>query len=251
MLSLFTNRRAHANGDLPFPRAALALAEAIIPGSAKIPGADETTVALADEAVRHFHPSLLRAWRVAQATLDAAAVAQKGKPFHLLAASAQDELVRRWEKDAVLRLPLGAVSLVYRFVHFDRPHVYAAMGGRATDGDAPKQIEEPRWLQQVQRAEEWTEEEDVECDVVVIGTGAGGAVVGKELADKGLAVVFVEEGDHYRRNDFSHRSLGAPPPSATSRCPCSWGASSAARRRSTAAPAFERRHGCSSAGARI
>jgi choline dehydrogenase-like flavoprotein len=207
MLSFFTNRRAHANGALPFPRAALALAEAIIPGSAKIPGADETTVALADEAVEHFHPSLTRAWRVAQATLDAAAVAQKGKPFHLLTASAQDELVRRWEKDAVLRLPLGAVSLVYRFVHFDRPHVYAAMGGRATDGDAPKQIEEPRWLRQVHRAEEWRETEDVECDVVVIGTGAGGAVVGKELAEKGLAVVFVEEGDHYRRNEFSHRSL--------------------------------------------
>ena len=43
---------------------------------------------------------------------------------------------------------------------------------------------------------------DVECDVVVIGTGAGGAVVGHELAERGHAVVFVEEGQLYHRHHF-------------------------------------------------
>jgi choline dehydrogenase-like flavoprotein len=48
---------------------------------------------------------------------------------------------------------------------------------------------------------------DVECDVVVIGTGAGGAVVGKELAERGYSVVFVEEGRHHPPE--SHRDLAS------------------------------------------
>ncbi len=196
---------APSSAPLPFGRAALALAEAIVPGTAKIPAADEMTVRLADEAVGMFHPSLKKAWRVAQATLDAAAVIQRGRPFHTLTADAQDALIRRWEQDPVLRLPLSLVSLVYRFVHFDRPSVYAAMGGKRGEAGA---IEQPRWLQQVHRAEEWAEG-DLECDVVVMGTGAGGAVVGRELAERGLAVVFIEEGEHHRRDVLGGSSLDA------------------------------------------
>ncbi len=192
--------------DLPFDREALALAEAIVPGSARIPAADEVTVKLADEAVTAFHPSLAKAWRVAQAALDAAAVAQKGRPFHSLSAEAQDALIQRWERDPVLRMPLGLVSLVYRFVHFDRKRVYETSGRKL---NVVTNLEEPRWLRQVHRADEWTGDDDVECDVVVIGTGAGGGVVGRELAERGYAVVFVEEGNHYRRDAFDGSSLRA------------------------------------------
>ncbi len=48
-----------------------------------------------------------------------------------------------------------------------------------------------------------------EAEVVVIGTGAGGAVVGRELAERGLAVVFVEEGEHYRRDAFDGSAIHA------------------------------------------
>jgi len=50
-------------------------------------------------------------------------------------------------------------------------------------------------------------DQEIECDVVVVGTGAGGAVVGKELAEKGLAVVMLEEGQYYRRKDFTGRTV--------------------------------------------
>ena len=40
---------------------------------------------------------------------------------------------------------------------------------------------------------------------MVIGTGAGGAVVGRELAEAGLAVVFVEQGRYFDRAEFSGR----------------------------------------------
>src|SRR5262249_31207128 len=39
------------------------------------------------------------------------------------------------------------------------------------------------------------------------GAGAGGAVVGKELAEVGLAVVMLEEGQYFTRKDFTARTL--------------------------------------------
>lgn len=43
------------------------------------------------------------------------------------------------------------------------------------------------------------------ADVCVIGSGAGGAVAAKELAEKGLKVVVLEEGRHFTRRDFNRR----------------------------------------------
>jgi choline dehydrogenase-like flavoprotein len=43
----------------------------------------------------------------------------------------------------------------------------------------------------------------LECDVVVVGSGAGGGVVAAELAEAGLDVVVLEEGDHHPTESFS------------------------------------------------
>jgi choline dehydrogenase-like flavoprotein len=47
----------------------------------------------------------------------------------------------------------------------------------------------------------------IEVDVVVIGTGAGGAVAGTELAKAGRRVVFLEAGGAYAKKDFAQRSM--------------------------------------------
>src|SRR5262249_38685329 len=44
-----------------------------------------------------------------------------------------------------------------------------------------------------------------ECEVVVIGTGAGGAAAAYELASRGRAVLMLEEGDFHRRSSFNGR----------------------------------------------
>ena len=41
------------------------------------------------------------------------------------------------------------------------------------------------------------------CDVVVVGSGAGGGSMAAELAEAGLEVVILEEGGHYTSKDFS------------------------------------------------
>ena len=187
-------------------RSALALAEAIIPGSANIPAADEATVAAVQDLVRHFDPRFAKAWELAQATLSAAAIRHTGRPFHRLSTTAQDALIRRWEDDAILSVPLGLVALVYKFVHFDLRPVYEKLGGKF---NAVRDLESPRWLEQIRPGSDLADGEDLECEVVVVGTGAGGAVVGKELAERGFAVVFVEEGEHYRRDAFDGSSVSA------------------------------------------
>jgi choline dehydrogenase-like flavoprotein len=186
-------------------RAALALAEAIIPGTALIPGADEATVREAAELLAQLSPRLSRALAAAQRALDAAARLRTGRTFQSLSTGQQERLLTLWQRDPVLRLPLSVVSLLYKTVHFDRPHVLRAMGGKVK---GPAQVTEPRWTEQVHRASSWAGG-DIEGDVVVVGTGAGGAVVGYELAERGHAVVFVEEGHLHHRHTFDGSSVGA------------------------------------------
>ncbi len=187
-------------------RAALALAEAMLPGSARIPPADERTVLRAESLVRHFHPSAVIPLGVAVRMLDGAALLQTGRRFHKLDVTRQQELLRTWTTSPILRGPLHALSTLLKFAHFDSKRVYEAQGGRYK---AVQNVERPRHFSQIHRAASWEGEDVVECDVVVVGTGAGGAVVGRELAERGHAVVFVEEGEHYTREAFNGSAIRA------------------------------------------
>lgn len=51
--------------------------------------------------------------------------------------------------------------------------------------------------------------ERVECDVVIVGSGAGGGVMAAELAEAGLAVVVLEEGDHHDTASFTTSTIDA------------------------------------------
>src|SRR5207253_324675 len=46
---------------------------------------------------------------------------------------------------------------------------------------------------------------NLSAEVCVIGSGAGGAVVAKELAEAGRDVVLLEQGGHYTKDDFTQR----------------------------------------------
>lgn len=51
----------------------------------------------------------------------------------------------------------------------------------------------------------------VSCDVVIVGSGAGGATMAAELADAGMEVVVVEEGGYHPTESFGpgvRRALG-------------------------------------------
>jgi len=77
--------------------------------------------------------------------------------------------------------------------------------------DAPAAVEQHRWQQNISAAGDLGEDQVLEADAVVVGTGAGGAAAAAELASRGLAVVIIEEGKYYDRRDFSGRPTEVVP----------------------------------------
>jgi choline dehydrogenase-like flavoprotein len=53
--------------------------------------------------------------------------------------------------------------------------------------------------------------EEERCDVVVVGSGAGGASVARVLSESGLSVIVVEEGDYYDASSYSRDVFEALP----------------------------------------
>ena len=49
----------------------------------------------------------------------------------------------------------------------------------------------------------------VDCDVVIVGSGAGGATMAAELAEAGVDVVVIEEGGYHPTESFTADSMRA------------------------------------------
>src|SRR5690606_24774179 len=58
---------------------------------------------------------------------------------------------------------------------------------------------------------DYERERRYDADVVVVGTGAGGAAAGAELAARGLDVLFIEEGSHTPTSSFNPYSSESVP----------------------------------------
>ncbi len=52
---------------------------------------------------------------------------------------------------------------------------------------------------------------DLTCDVCIVGSGAGGAVLAAGLAERGLDVIVLEEGGYYTREDFDAQEAWSYP----------------------------------------
>lgn len=61
----------------------------------------------------------------------------------------------------------------------------------------------------VHEGKEFDRHQNLSADVVVVGSGAGGPVVAKELQEKGHSVILLEEGGYYRTQDFTSDVIGA------------------------------------------
>ncbi|MDQ3370312.1 MAG: GMC family oxidoreductase N-terminal domain-containing protein [Myxococcota bacterium] len=187
-------------------RTLVAVAETALPAGRFLPAAGEATAA----KVVQFTSSLPGPVQTGLAGLlrglDAQAWLGDRKPFARLAPARRLALLQSWRHgDVIRRLMLRALVSPLKFAHFDDPALYARLGC-VYEVEKAKAEAKPAYLRDRVHAQ-LAGDLAVECDVVVIGTGAGGAVVGRELAEAGLAVVFVEEGRYYDRTDFTGRSL--------------------------------------------
>lgn len=184
----------------------VALAETVLPAGKFLPAANEQTAHKVERFVGTLPSSIRRGLEGLLRGLDVQSWVTTRKPFARASNEQRLKILNGWRRaDPVRRLMLRALVSPLKIAHFDDPALYKQLGC-VYDVERAKAEVKPAYMRD--RVHDKLDGDlAVECDVVVIGTGAGGAVVGRELAEAGLAVVFVEEGRYFDRTDFTGRAF--------------------------------------------
>jgi len=118
-----------------------------------------------------------------------------------------DYLDRFWLNAAVpKRLSFRLFGIALKAAYFDSPEIFDALELEYCKPEV-KNPEKERWQGQILNGRQIEQDLELEAEVVVVGTGAGGATVAHELARRGNAVIMVEEGDYFDRTHFSGRAF--------------------------------------------
>lgn len=180
-----------------------ALAETLIVPGRIVPAVDDTVVAGVEEILPHLPPIAGSMYHAGLRALDVAALSRYGKSFAKLEPSRRERLLDVADDlpGGVGRASMFALGSPIKVAHFGRREYLDALG----IPDYVNDVVEPRsqWMAGVETPENLEPNSHVECDVVVIGTGAGGGPVAASLAEQGHGVIMVEEGRYQRRPQFS------------------------------------------------
>jgi len=198
---------ASGPGFTPAQReATLALATAFFPQGHVLAGAGPATVERLQSLLLSYGPGALRAFVAGLRLLEISTLPGHRTRFSRLPPHDRERVLQRWlNGNPLQRTLLMTLGLMLKHVQFDDPEVFRTFG---CVYDRSAKQEPARWMQQVTRGEDLAGD-DIECDVVVVGTGAGGAVTASVLAEAGLAVVMVEEGEFFTREHFTGRARDA------------------------------------------
>ncbi len=184
----------------------VAVAEAALPAGRYLPAAGETTVGKVEHFIGSLPPPLDRGLGGLLRGLDAASWIGERRSFVRLPRDRQLAVLERWRRgDFMRRLALRALMTPLKMAHFDDPQLYKQLGC-VYEAQRVKAEAKPAYMRDRVHTK-LDGDLALECDVVVVGTGAGGAVVGRELAEAGLAVVLVEEGAYFDRSQFTGRAF--------------------------------------------
>jgi choline dehydrogenase-like flavoprotein len=146
-------------------------------------------------------------WAALARGVDLSARARYGQRFVELPLGRRLEALTAWRDAPGARHLVRGLLAPLKLVHFDSERAYQDLQCRHAV-ETPDSEEPARWRSQVMDAGACEDAAlDLECDVVVVGTGAGGAPLARELARGGLAVVMLEEGRFFGRRDFNGRPL--------------------------------------------
>lgn len=189
-----------ARADHPGP-VSVAFAEAMFPAGETLPAPDATALATQVAGYVAGRPLLRGLLSLGLGWLEWRGLRQLGSRFSRAAVAPRRALLDALAPTLVSGLLLRLVSLPFRAAYVLDSERAARMGVPRIQ--VPEQIETFRWQQQITRAGELEEDQTLDADVVVIGTGAGGAAAAYELASRGLAVVVIEEGDWHDRRHFN------------------------------------------------
>ena len=186
-----------------------ALVEAALPAGAFLPAVSEPSFTALLAYLGTLPAAAQKAYRAALWALELESLPRYRGRFSSLPLAARQRALQGWEQSRLYsaRTLLRLLLTPPKLHHFARPEMFAHVGCRY---ELPTvRDERPRFMARVTDGREVTEDTTLECEVVVIGTGAGGAAAAYELARRGRAVLLLEEGDYHSRGSFRGRSLEA------------------------------------------
>ncbi len=176
-----------------------AIAELVVAPGRVVPAPGDATFQRLREVLRALPAPLRRATRLGLRALDASARLTHGRPLSALAPDARRDAFTRLERLGVVDAvrPLFAPLMI---AHFGREDYQRGVGIAPPTRPAPEPA--PPYLVNAHTPDALAAHEEIPCDVVVIGSGAGGGPVAARLAELGLAVAVVEEGRWISRGDL-------------------------------------------------
>ena len=178
-----------------------ALIEALLPAGRILPGPDPMVLAQQVQSYLRSVPGVWAVFSAALKALDARFLLSHQRRFSSAPLGLRRQFLQQ-QQGLSARL-IQMLSLPVRAGYLLDEDTQRLAGARNIR--VPAALEQQRWQQQVTPVSELEGFTELEADVVVIGTGAGGAAAAYEFASKGLAVVMVEEGDYHDRRDFNGR----------------------------------------------
>ena len=191
-------------------RLLLDIAEAALPAGKVFRGADESTVDKVDEFLAALPVAAQRGYSALLMAVESTAVLTERRRFHSLSAERRRTVLESWRTAGIARRwGLRGLLSPLKVAHFDNPEFYKHIGC-VYEFDQPAGEAQPRYMRErVHAAGQLDEDLELEVDAVVIGTGAGGAVVARELAEQGHAVIMLEDGAFFDRRGFDGRAFDA------------------------------------------
>jgi choline dehydrogenase-like flavoprotein len=191
-------------------RVVLALAEALLPAGNVLDGASAATLGRFEELFAGAPASQRRGLRALIWACEVAPLATHRRRFTALDPAERERFLASWSRHRSLavRSVLKAVTIPLKSAHLNDLGLLRRVESAPVSSPPPRE-ESPRWLGQVQDGRAIDEDTTLDCEVVVVGTGAGGAAAAYELASRGRAVLLLEEGDYHRRGSFDGRASPA------------------------------------------
>ena len=181
---------------------AIALCRALFPAGKRLPAADTDVLLSRMDAQLANQTGLQRSLKAGLLWLDNRHRLVRGRAFHRARPTQQQRFLDKLATTPVSGKLLRLLALPFKAAYVLDEQVEQAPGCRQPV-QLPAQVETFRWQQQITAARDCDEDMTLEADVVILGSGAGGAAAAYELACRGLAVVIIEEGQYYDRSHFT------------------------------------------------
>lgn len=189
---------------------AIALVETLFPAGQKLPAANPDQLLQEVNRYADAHPAIQQSIKTGLLWLEGRFLLERGKLFRNADRDQRETFLRKYSGSLVTGNLLRGITAPFKTAYSFQDSVMAAVG--VSNGvKVPTQVEKFRWQSQIADVDALSEDQALEADVVVIGTGAGGAAAAYEFASKGLAVVLIEEGKYYDRRDFNGKLMDVIP----------------------------------------